>query len=342
MDKVRKDSRSSFVLLLVHDFRIVGSHLRCLFSRLGDILIALAFLAGMTALVRAQLFSLSLVFRQIAVAVAATAVAWYLQHILARRIAFFRTDSVLAAAALNRSNALNYTASVASICGVFIAVALFVPDLSLTASFLLNFGVSFLVVAMLSASVASVSTRLSYQKQERLAEFFASRHRGAGAAIAAAGGVAIILLAAFLLDVEQAAAVAVITSVALSLWYAPVDYQTIEYEAFVGLSPPRSVWTRLRDLVLVAGLVTGGALLSLRWQLAAIVFAAFLLLLLYKCLEILAIRAFGGVKARVAIIIILFGVASISLFLPFSIPLLVPACGAWLVAAGRRRTWQLS
>ena len=341
-DQGRGRSRFPFNRLFVHDLLIAVHHLRAVVSSLGDGLTAFAASAFVVVLARHGLQALSPDYRAAAVAVAASATAAYLHSLLARRLAFFRSNSVLADVALDSASARRYVCSVAAIACLAMLVAWVAPYPSLVASFLMSFWASLAMAVLLSKAWLVLRRRLSRQEQERWDRLSASRYAGKGLPAAAAGGAAIVFAAACLLDEPQAASVAALTSLALGSWFSPIAYSAIEYERLIGLSPARSLRAGVRDCALLGGALTGGAALSGRWQAAGIVLAAFALLLVYKGLEILMVRAVGGDKTRIAMAVFLFGLAGIAIMLPLLVPLLIPVCAWWLLAKGRRRTWQLS
>jgi hypothetical protein len=244
--------------------------------------------------------------------------------------------------ALDPASARQYVFSITTISCLAIIVALLFPNLSLMVSFVVSFCASLLIAVLLSKAFSALRRRISYQKRERLDQLLASRYLGKGMPVAAIGGAAIVFAAARFLDVPFAASIATVTSVALGFWFSPIAYSAVEYERLIGLSPTYSLRTKLRDGVLLGGSLTGGALLSLQWLVAAVVLAVFALLLLYKGLEVLMVRAVGGNKAQISMVLFLFGLASIAIAVPFLVPLLVSACAWWLLAKGRKRTWQLS
>jgi hypothetical protein len=328
--------------LLTHDLHIAVYHLRAAFSSLGDSLTAVAVLALVVALARYGLFSFQPLHRPVVVSIVASVIAPYLYYVLVRRLAFFRSDSVLADVALDTASARKYVFFITAICCLAIIVALLFPNLSLMVSFVVSFCASLLIAVLLSKAFSALRRRISYQKRERLDQLLASRYLGKGMPVAAIGGAAIVFAAARFFDVPFAASIATVTSVALGFWFSPIAYSAVEYERLVGLSPTYSLRTKLRDGVLLGGALTGGALLSLQWLVAAVVLAVFALLLLYKGLEVLMVRAVGGNKAQISMVLLLFGLASIAIAVPFLVPLLVSACAWWLLAKGRKRTWQLS
>jgi hypothetical protein len=335
-------SRLSTNRLLVHDRQIAVYHLRATFSSLGDGLTAIALSAFVVALARYGLFSLQASYRPVAVSIIASVIAPYFYYVLVRRIAFFRSNSVLADVALDIASARQYVLSIATISCLAIMAALLLPDVPLMVSFFVSFWASLVITVLLAKAFAALRRRISYRKQERLDQLLASRHLGTGLPVGAVGGAAIVFAAACFLDVPVAASIATFTSVALGFWFSPIAYSAVEFERLVGLSPTYSLRTRLRDGLFLAGALTGGALSSLQWQVAGIVLAVFALLLLYKGLEVLMVRAVGGNKAQFTMVLFLFGLVSVVFVLPFSVPLLVPASASWLLAKGRRRTWQLA
>lgn len=340
-NKSPERSRLSTNRLFVHDIQIAIYHFRSIFSSLGDGLIAVAGATAMVAFARYGILSLQPPYRQVVVAIAASVLAPYIYYVLVRRVAFFRSNSVLADLALDAAIARRYVFSIAFICSAIIT-SLLLPVSSLMLNFFVSFCASLLITALLSKAFAALLCRISYQKQKRLDQLIASRYLGRGMPVAAVGGAAIIFSAARFVDVNIAAAIATLTSATLSLWYSPIAYSAVEYERLIGLSPVYSLRTKLRDLVLLGGALTGGASLSLKWQVAGVVVAVFAALLLYKGLEVLVVRAVGGSKAQISMILILFGLAVLGIVLPFLILFLVPVCAWRLLVIGRKRTWQLS
>lgn len=341
-DKGSKGSGLATNRLFVHDLQIAAYHLRAAFSSLGESLTTIALLAFVVALARYGLFSFQPLHRPVVVSIVASAVAPYLYYVLVRRIAFFRSNSVLAEVALDAASARWYVFSIAAIACLAIMIAVLAPDLPLMVGFLASFCASLLIAVLVSKAFAALHRRISYRKQERLDQFLASRYLGRGMPVAAIGGAAIVLAAACFLDVPVAAAIATFTSIALGFWFSPIAYSAVEYERLVGLSPTHSLRTKLRDCLLLGGALTAGALLSLRWEVAAVVVAVLALLMLYRGLEVLTVRAVGASKTQVSMVLFLFGLASIVFILPFLVPVLLPACLWWLLAKGRKRTWQLA
>lgn len=328
--------------LFVHDFQIAACHLRANVSSFGDGLTILVSLAAVVAAARYGIFSLPPLYRLILVSVAGSVTAPYIYYVLVRRVAFFRSNSVLADVALDKTSTRQYVFAIAMIACVAIIVALLAPDVSLMANFFASFCISLLVALLLSKAFSIIFRRISYHKQERLDEILASRHFGKGRlSMALCGGMSVFAAAAFL-DVPVAASIATFTSLALCLWYAPIAYSAIEYERLVGLSPIFSLRTRVRNAVLIGSAVAVGAGLSMQWQIVGVVVAVFALLLLYKGLEVLIVRAVGGGKAQISMVMILLVLTSVAVVLPFLALILVPACAVWLLTKGRRRTWQLS
>lgn len=116
--------------LLIHDLQIAVYHLRAIFSSLGDGLIAVAGSTAAVALARYGLFSLQPVYRLAVVSIVASVTAPYLYYVLMRRIAFFRSNSVLADVALDVASARQYVLSIATISCLVLA-ALLLPNLLL-------------------------------------------------------------------------------------------------------------------------------------------------------------------------------------------------------------------
>ena len=328
--------------LFVHDIQIAINYLRSVFSSLGDGLTAVAGSAVMVAFARYGILSLQPLYREVVVAIAASVLAPYIYYVLVRRVAFFRSNSVLADLALDAAQAPRYVFAVAFILCSAIITVLLLPDSSLMLNFFLSFCASLLIAVLLSKAFAALRNRISYQKQKRFDELIASRYLGRGMPVAAVGGAATIFFAASLADVGMAAAIATFTSAALSLWYSPIAYSAVEYERLIGLSPGYSLRTKLRDLFLVGAALTGGASLSLNWQIAGVVVAVFALLLFYKGLEVLTVRAIGASKTQIMMVVILFALTSMAIVLPFLAMILIPVCAWWLFATGKKRTWQLS
>lgn len=328
--------------LFVHDIHIASYHLRAIVSRLSDGLTLFAGFAAMVAFARYGILSLQTPYRDAVVSIAASLLAPYIYYVLAQRVAFFRSNSVLAELALNAAIARRYVFMLAFIVCLAIIVVLLLPDSSLMLNFFVSFYASLLIAILLSKAFAALQHRISHQKQKHFGELIASRYLGSGLPFAAAGGAATVFFAASFVDVDFAAAIATFTIAALSLWYSPISYAAIEYERLIGLSPGISLRTKLRDLFLVGATVTGGASLSLNWQITGVVVAVFVLLLFYKGLEVLIVRACGANKTQIMMVVILFGLTSIAMVLPYLAMILVPVCAWWLFATGRKRTWQLS
>lgn len=336
-----ENSRPSTNRLFVHDIQIAIYHLRSVFSGLGDGLTVVAGSAAVVVFARYGILSLEPIYRQLVIAIAASVLAPYIYYVLAQRVAFFRSNSVLADLALDAAIARRYVFSIAFILCLAIIVALLLPDLSLMLNFFVSFCASLLIAALLSKAFDALQRRISYQKLERVDQLFASRYSGKGLTVASAGGAAVIFTAARFLDLDVASATATLTSFALGLWYSPIAYSAVEYERLIGLSPAHSLRTKLRDLIILGSALTGGASLSLQWQIASVVVAVSALLLLYKGLEVLVVRAVGGSRARIGMVLILFILVSVLMIFPFLVLLLAPACVWRLLITGRKRTWQI-
>lgn len=328
--------------LLFHDVQIAAYHLRAAFPNLRDSLTTLAAASFVVGLARYSLFSFQPLYRPIMVAIAASVIAPYLYFVLLRRIIFFRSNSVVADVALDAAQARLYVFCVITIACMAILIALLSPELSLMFDFILSFCASLLIAVILAKSLDVLHRRISSHRQRRLDELLASRYLGKGMPLAAVGGAAIVFIVACLLPAPPAASIAAFTSIVLGFWFSPIAYSAVEYERLIGLSATYSMRVRLREAVLLAGALTGGALVSLHWQVAAIVAAVFVLLVLYKALEVLMVRAVGEGKAQIWMLLFLFGIVSMAFAVPFLIPLLVLVSAWRLLAKARGRTWQLA
>lgn len=327
--------------LIAHDGQIAAHHLRAIFSNLGDgltVIVGAIFFAG---LARYGLFSVQQRYRPVVVSVVASVIALYLHHLLARRIVFFQQNSVIADAAHDVANLRGYCLCVATISCLALTVMPLFPDIILVSVSLGTFCTTMAVAALLSALVGRLRHQLPARAYARLDRLLASRHIGRGLSVAAMGGAAGVFAASRLLDPSSAGPLAGILSLALGIWFAPVAHAAVDYERLIGHSPIASLATRLRGGLLLAVACSGGALLGLRWRVAVVVAVVFALLLLYKVAEILVARAIGGDRAQVAMVLLLFSLASIAVVAPLLLPLLVSAGAWWLLAKGSRRTWQL-
>lgn len=313
-----------------------------MFANPIDGLIAGVIVIVLIGLARNGLWAMAPLHRLAAASGIAGLLGPYAYYVALRRLAFFRSDSVLAHVALDGASAWRYVLVIAVLACLAPAAALFLPDPALLSSFVASFCLSLAVAVVLAKGFTLVRRRLTMTRQEKLARIFASRHASAYLPAAAIGGAAIIAAAGANLDWPAAAAIATVIALALGLWYSPVAYSRVEYERLIGMSPTASLWLQLKSLLLLSGVLTAGAMLGLEMRVVGVTVAVLTLLLCYKILEILVVRAFGGNRAQFFLALTLFALAGVGIVLPVLLAVIVPAAALWLVRKGSKRTWQLT
>ncbi len=328
--------------LLVHDGAIAASHLRAVLARPFDgVIVCLAGIV-LVALARDSLASLPPHYRLAAVSGIAGILGAYVYYFAQRRLAFFRSVSVLAHIALHSASAWQYVLAMALVACAGTAVVFLAPEPQLVLTFVTSFCISVLVAIAFAKGCALGRRRLAIARQERLMRILASRHAGPHPVKAAIAGAVIIAAASMILKPAEALPIAAITAAGLGLWYSPVAYSRIEYERLIGMSPAATLWAQLQRLLMLGAVMTAGAMLGMTVQAVAATIAVIALLLAYKGLEILIVRAFGPGRAQFLMTVSLIVLLTTMMILPLLLVVLAPLSIAWLLRAGRKRTWQLT
>ncbi|MBX7497195.1 hypothetical protein K3172_15150 [Qipengyuania sp. 6B39] len=328
--------------LVAHDLLVVRGLIRSLTARALDALSAVFLLFVVIAALRHGLAGLPVAYRSIAISVLPGIPATLLLVVLLRRLEFFRTQSVVANAALCRRPAAAYVGLFQLAASIAFSIAFFAPDGPAVVLSMASWWIALFVAFAIARGLRQVLSWLDTYGQDRLAQIVEARgsdrvRRAAMLAVAIA-----IATVSAVMSPTTAGIVSVVSVLAWGLFFVPISYPVIEYEGMVGRPLRDSLAGRLGYLAAATVGFAGASLASFDWRVGASIVSVGVALAAYKMLEILLARALGGSRVQFALAACLFVLVSVALVQPLAFAIIAPVLAYWLSRLARKRLWLIA
>lgn len=328
--------------LLQHDLLILGAGLKEFTGRFQD-MVTLGLIVSVPALfVREAIWSFELQVRTLVLLGTASFAALLLDVALLTRIGYFRADSALSPAALNRRSSSSYRLGTHLVTSGVMAAILCLPQASAAAAFLLSWWISLIPVQLVVWAGRGVQGHALSARLNPLVRIWQSRAGGSGALPVTLSAMALVFAAGLYDRFEAAPAVAGLLSLTVLLWYSPVDYAVVNFERIIGHASLHSVRTRLRIAALIAVALIVSAAMSAGPRVLGAVLGVGVGVLIYKFITVLLSRILARNQVQFVLAIALLVLLSLAVAIAVAAPVLLLLFSAWLLAKARRRTWMLS
>ena len=327
--------------LLTHDFAILHAILIPLFQRVLDGVTLVGFVIALVALARHGLSNLTPQYAIIAVALSSGFAAIAVHAALMRRIAYFRTDSVLVSHALRTKTAAVYVLVFHTIVSLSVALSLFSGKLSEVLQSIMSWWSSVLICVVVATLLRHFIRAASPLAIDRFNRFVATRYSEKAVIAAAMVGCLGAGLASVTIDGDGAVVLAAVSALIIGLWFSPVSYSVVNFERLVGRSVQRTAWVQLKYLTCIAAAFGATGVIVWNWRLAGAAIAVMGILFVYKLLEVLLARALPASRVQFALTMCLFALMTIGAVMPLLLAAALPVLCIWLGKLGRARTYQL-
>lgn len=327
--------------LLAHDLAIAMAGLKQIFGRPHDVLVMA--LAGAIAVgfARASIATLADDMRQFVLAGGASFAALSLDLALRSRLKYFRRESALSPVALKMRSGVEYRLTFHLFLGTVFAGLLCLPDIDLFAKIWLSWWITLIPVQIFVTLARLPQPSATMGPLGFLVDLWRSRHAGFGALPVILVAAAIVFLTALFGNTGLAPGVALLLTICLMLWYAPIDYAVVTFERIAGHSPVRSVRARLRIASAAAAALAMAAAVALKAAVVAVIVATAFAVLAYKILEILLSRLMDRRQVQLMLTFTLFLLLAAMLAPLWLAPALLVVLMVWLAWRAGRTAWML-
>lgn len=327
-------------ILLRHDLAIARAAMRAALVRWVDLLTVLLGVPFLLLVARAWVADLPSDRARLVGLAASFLLGFALARVTASRIAYHRSDGVLAAQALQTGKAVRYWLAVVAIGLAIGTMVLLLVGAGGPLHWLLGAAPGFLA--------GSLSDWLDTRRSKGtgpawLSGFWpTSVHPLRTAMVLGLVAAGLLLALAAVLEPPVLAAATLLAGVLAAALFGSVDAERVRFMALVGHSSLATLGEHSR---LLLGFFLPFALilaLSFEWLVAGTGLGVGLLSLAIVAMRVLAYRAYRRQLAEWISAMLLGLVAAVAIALPFAAPFVVLAALFWLARRGRRTTWLLA